>query len=134
MRLTDKDDNFSYNIDTDISSESTGGYDIHGGVHISDIINKVGQVDDLEEEIGVDLKTFVNIVFAVEQECFVKNLDEIERAEIIGFTKDGGNYYVDLHIFSNTVDDDGMPSRYWYRNYNFKDYGKTWALTEKELS
>lgn len=124
MRLTEKDKQYGYC--TNQNADAQGIVGSH--------INKLGQLEDLEEEIGVDLKTFVNIVFAVDQECFVKNLDEIERAEIIGFTKDGDNYYVDLEIFSNTVDDDGMPSRYWYRNYCFKDYGKTWALTEEELS
>ena len=95
--------------------------------------NKLGPLENIEDNLGIGLQTFVDIVFNAEDNCFVKNGDEIERAEIVSFSKDNNEYYVDLRIYSNTEDEDGNPARYWFRHYNFKDYRKTWALTAEDF-
>lgn len=54
MRLIEKDtQSFSYNIDNDISSDLTGGYDLSGGSNICYVIEKLGHVEDIEDKHNI---------------------------------------------------------------------------------
>ena len=85
---------------------------------------KLCQLEDIEEEIGIDL----TILFkALKNGCFAKETFDYmgkKQTQII-FTEFTQLYYTDdlddylIHI--RTID------------YYLKDYGKTWALTREEL-
>ena len=81
------------------------------------VTNKLGQLEDIEEELGIDLIT----LFKAEKDG-------------IWYNSNGTFYfnYFDVSLahrcFRRYVD--------YFRNYmsfDFKDYGKTWALTKEEL-
>lgn len=100
MRLT-KDD-----------SAIIGEYDYVDGLdNLDPIVNKLGQLEDIEEELGIDLMT----LFKALREGFV----------------DGNGEY---HHFSNLfVDNIEIFDSYEKVSLYLKDYGKTWALTKEEL-
>ena len=88
------------------------------------VLTKLGQLEDIEEEIGIDLITLFK---ALKNGCFAKETFDYmgkKQTQII-FTEFTQLYYTDdlddylIHI--RTID------------YYLKDYGKTWALTEEEL-
>lgn len=79
-----------------------------------DIINKLGYHEDIEEEIGIDL--------------FTK--DRVEKAETIYHYSNGEMKicaWFRTHIYLEIND--------CWSNYTleYKEYGKTWALTKEEL-
>ena len=85
---------------------------------------KLCQLEDIEEEIGIDLITLFK---ALKNGCFAKETFDYmgkKQTQII-FTEFTQLYYTDdlddylIHI--RTID------------YYLKDYGKTWALTREEL-
>ena len=71
-------------------------------------MNKLGQLEDIEEELGIDLVTLIN---ALKNGIYGKIGNKIE------------------HILA--------PHLSWYCQeiyiFKIKDYGKTWALTKEEL-
>lgn len=93
------------------------------------ILNKLGQLEDIEDELGVDLITLFKAMN--EQQCIYYV---------------GGNHIIEFECFCNEY-------FYHYKNIDFqhkslniftdvchlekrlyfKDYGKTWALTKEEL-
>ncbi len=82
-----------------------------------DIINKLGQLEDIEEWLGMDLITFLKLL----QYNSIYNLEykRFENKKRVVFELDREHkpvFYVE-----------GIVSR-WY----FKDYNKTWALTKSE--
>ena len=103
MRLTKKGKIFDY---------------IYGDDDINSIVYKLGQLEDIEEEIGIDLiKLF---------EC-IRNEKGIWKRK-----------YADSDELINTRCMLTCEFGYWrvYDKetiYELKDYGKTWALTEEEL-
>lgn len=83
---------------------------------------KLGQLENIEEELGIDLITFVKLnktseIYSEEEEDFVY------------FT------WIDIENKCLVYEDDfdEMSGRYLHTYYHFKDYGKTWALTKEEL-
>lgn len=83
---------------------------------------KLGQLEDIEEELGIDLITFVKL----------NKTDKIYDKEEENFM------YYDYIDFENKrlvcVDDfDEMSCSHLEYYYYFKDYGKKWALTKEEL-
>lgn len=79
-----------------------------------EIRNKLGQSEDIEEEIGIDLIT----------------KDRVEKAETIYHYRNGemkicGWFRTHIYLELN-----GCWSNY---TLEYKDYGKTWALTREEL-
>lgn len=118
MRLTEKDkQSFSYNIDYDISSDLTDGYDLKNGV--SDIcytIGKLGQLEDIEEELGIDLIIFLK---ALTHGFYYKNKDRIST----------------MSPDEIALGEGGFSRKEWEGDtiWFFKDFGKTWALTKEEL-
>lgn len=85
-------------------------------------VDKLGKLEDIEEQLGVDLITLFkakNNGFYVKSYC-------INRGEI-SFVLKTDILYVDLMSWLIHTDYDNL----FY--VDFKDYGKTWALTKEEL-
>ena len=121
MRLTKKFDNEYHVLASNLDLIKCG--DI--------AINKLGQLEDIEEELGIDLITLFK---ALKNGIYFKTRQELENGKIedviihaeveLKFNKTFlGNYYflVDMS-FKTTI---GVKTN--------KDYGKTWALTKEEL-
>ena len=90
-------------------------------------VEKLGKLEDLEEEIGID---FITLFKALKNGIYLKFGSEkitgvyYEHRAILPrhFDKDYKGYFIDLQLELSI-------------NFNFyiKDYGKTWALTREEL-
>ena len=78
-------------------------------------VNKLGQLEDIEEELGIDLITLFK---ALKDGIYVNG----EKEHVLLF--------YDMDFFNKTSfqlhASNGI-------NYYFKDYGKTWTLTKEEL-
>lgn len=107
-RLTRKDNRFKY------------GYQIpydYSNYH-QDVFVKLGQLEDIEEELGIDLitlfKALKNGIYVVEE---------------------NDNYIVEDNIRSieNWKDGWGITTNMEKLELLFSEYGKTWALTREEL-
>ena len=89
-------------------------------------VDKLGKLEDIEEELGIDLISLFNIErqLNTKTEIWFKIEDEIDTS----YRYDGDYYIIDLKhkAFVKMVCE---PIDYFY----FKDYGKTWALTKEEL-
>lgn len=75
-------------------------------------INKLGQLEDIEEELGIDLITFFKIYNA--DKVYIK----------------GKDYYWKIRHYNRHSISVGTNKIICLP---FKDYGKTWALTKEEL-
>lgn len=93
-------------------SAIVGGYDYVDELdNLDPIVDKLGRLEDLEDELGIDLVT----LFKALKEGFV---DENEE----------------YHHFSNLfIDEIEIFDSYEKVSFYLKDYGKTWALTKEEL-
>lgn len=89
--------------------------------------DKLGQLEDLEEELGIDLKLYVNTHL---KGVYVKGMEplwsggqknEILHYTVVGFTKE----YLEVRYR-----DSHNTHCLWYP---LEDYGKIWALTLEEL-
>ena len=78
-------------------------------------IGKLGKLEDIEEELGIDL---VKLLSA--KSIFVVECDEIYESQT-PFV-DCVNKQILLAHYTTITED-----------YDFKDYGKTWAFTKEEL-
>ena len=96
-----------------------------------DAIQKLGQLEDIEEELGIDLVTLFK---ALKHGIYVKNRkNEIRRVNCnIGLVETGGHDSLGLRF-----QDTNYKWRYLVldtsRDNDVKDYDKTWALTKEEL-
>lgn len=114
MRLT-------YKRGSGILVENTIPYGIHDGVCYQDCVNKVGEYEDIEKELGIDIITLFKAIqrgfyYSVEYE------DELEEG------------YFKLNNTSMQIDFDKKAFIIEHQIFiYFKDYGKTWALTKEEL-
>ena len=88
-------------------------------------VDKLGKLEDIEEELGIDLITLFDIdkQLNTKKEIWFKIEDEIE--ENLRFD----SYYIIDLKHKAFVKIEYEPLDYLY----FKDYGKTWALTKEEL-
>ena len=93
----------------------------------NEICKKCCQLEDIEEELGMSLKTYVRL----HQDGFygICEDDDHDKPYI---------YQFDNRCF-DIFPDDKTIIVYWegsneeYTTYRIEDYGKTWALTEEEL-
>ena len=92
-------------------NEQGGYYSDYCGPERQPEIQKLGELEDLEEEFGIDLA----ILFKALKEGFFDRLGEYHHFSNL--------YFSDEEIFDS----------YEKVSFNLKDYGKTWALTEEEL-
>ena len=81
-------------------------------------IDKLGKLEDIEEEIGID---FITLFKAVMNGFWYKNQYGYHQV-------DEYEYVIDLESsrLIKLYEEDG-------RTFYFEDYGKDWALTKKEL-
>ena len=113
MRLTEKTEYGSY-----WTKNSNG---VRETLLFKEEITKLGQHEDIEEELGIDLVTF----FKIRKHCndrkpiFIKDKDGITKSSC----------RVELCYKSVAV----YTGDYGADLYPLKDYGKTWALTREEL-
>ena len=100
-------------------------YEIIARTNIQDdtkeLVNKLGQLEDVEEELGIDLITLFK---AFSQGIYVKELGR--KTTVWKYVDDEGGKYLgawhnDFEKEHNTI------------FVHLKDYGKTWALTKEEL-
>lgn len=108
MRLTNKKHQLKINTFGDINAQ------------LSTIANKLGQLEDIEEELGIDLVTLFKALkngIYVKETQYSRHTDCIDGASL-GFGYNSLYYYDEKN-------------RFW--NMFFKDYSKTWALTKEEL-
>ena len=118
MRLTykNKEDNCYY-PNMNVCSQFKGNYR-------KEIHNKLGQLEDIEEELGIDLITLFKAL----------------KNGIYYFTS-GGQLTKDfVWLFNNHINigvNDGLSysfmTAFERQILLFQDYGKTWALTKEEL-
>lgn len=80
------------------------------------IFNKLGKLEDIEEELGIDLITLFK---ALKDGVFIN--------------EDGSVYKDYIKSIEYWLDGWGFISNDDYIDVLFKDYGISWALTEKEL-
>lgn len=89
---------------------------------IDECMNKLGQLEDIEEELGIDLITYFKIKSA--KIVYVKELGHDVSEMLVRNSKDGVNV-----CYKGFVD---IPECDTY--LQLADYGKTWALTKEELT
>ena len=98
------------------------------GEYVRHSLNKLGQLEDIEEELGIDLTTLFKAltqgIWAWEN---VFRGDDVERKlykiDKVYIQKDG--FGCEGWFIVN-----GYKAPTWWK---LKDYGKTWALTKEEL-
>ncbi|MBO7716018.1 MAG: hypothetical protein J6S85_20810 [Methanobrevibacter sp.] len=84
------------------------------------IWQKLGQLEDIEDELGIDLITLFKAL---------KNGVYVKMCDYISFEKVGIDENTQLRTFSFSQID-GIQLNYFL---DFEDYGKIWALTKEEL-
>ena len=91
-------------------------YDVHE-YELQDALNKLGQLEDIEDQLGIDLITLLK---ALTSGIYYKRND---------------NNIGCLFPCEIALGDDGLSRKEWDSDveWYFKDYGKTWALTKEEL-
>ena len=83
-----------------------------------DLVHKLGVLEDLEEEIGIDFITLSKIL----KQRFVYDNDQV-KIELLG-----------LHIKSDELYLYGFVEDTMHAVYlRLKDYGKTWTITKEKL-
>ena len=85
-------------------------------VELSNIYNKCREIEDIEEELGIDLIT----LFKALKGIYIKPNNIYVGSPYLCFAE---NENRELEFQFKVVDT-------WYK---VKDYGKTWALTKEEL-
>lgn len=79
-----------------------------------DMIDKLGQIEDIEEELGIDLITLF-------------------RALQYGIYGKSGNIVYPYNVLLVEKKLCAYPLDIWEESWDLVDYGKTWALTKEEL-
>lgn len=91
-------------------------YAATNNISVCQFNNKLGQLEDIEEEIGIELIKRDEIDKS--STCYVKENNKIKIVDIIESDRIG--------VWIETFD---MTRKFLL----YKDYGKTWALTREEL-
>ena len=114
MRLTTKylesENYFADEISEDATEEERNKY-------LYSIIDKLGQLEDIEDELDIDLIT----LFKALKDGIYTYLKNFKTGSVELY-----HAYIEIHSFQEFKVFDGCFMR-------FKDYGKTWALTKEEL-
>ena len=106
MRLTKKDGKHYFSIAESVVFDEE-----------QQCIDKLGQLEDIEEELGIDLIT----LFKALKGIYIKPNNIYVGSPYLCFAE---NENRELEFQFKVVDT-------WYK---VKDYGKTWALTKEELT
>jgi hypothetical protein len=89
-------------------------YDKGDSKAVEELLNKLGQLEDIEDEFGIDLL----ILFKALNECYVDG--HKGQAIIINNKEIAIKYQLSDYSWTSKI-------------CKIKDYGKTWALTKEEL-
>lgn len=122
MRLTEKTKNGFY--------ELKKGQEIYGEENGIRLVQIIGQLEDFEEELGIDLLTLFK---ALKNGIYVKQGNRIKRTHwCISLNANGMYGERETHYwFAYRVNGFDFPDT--YEKLKLSDYGKTWALTGEEL-
>lgn len=104
-----------------------GKYQIKDDVMIHNAIDKLGQLEDIEERLGIKLSILIK---AVDDGIYSKEYNEMRKVDLIRLELIPG-YQITKYEYTFEglcLYDDDLEEC-----YEFKDYGKTWALTKKEI-
>lgn len=116
MRLTEKREDGHYDdLDECVSTRCS---------------DKLGKLEDIEEELGIDLETLLK---ALKNGIYVKVGNQIKRTHWCISLNANGMYgeRETYYWFAYRVNGFDFPDT--YERLKLKDYGKTWALNKKEL-
>lgn len=104
-----------------------GKYQIKDDVMIHNAIDKLGQLEDIEERLGIKLLTLIK---AVDNRIYSKEYNEMRKVDLTRLELIPGFPITEYEYPSEDLClyDDDLEECYF-----FKDYGKTWALTKKEI-
>lgn len=91
-------------------------------------VNKLGQLEDIEDKLGIDLVTLVKLFLGNYMYGYVKDEDHDKRYIAEFSMRD-----VVLNKDDKTLDVYWECSNELYKQYKLKDYGKTFASTREEL-
>ena len=122
MRLTEKyDDNSGYGV-----KEEDYAYEQHFYIDLGayeNCVQKLGQLEDIEEELGIDLITLFK---ALNNGVY----DLLGNHWNVRLNKEEGKWYLYTMLikYSHTQVEEIYKDR-----LSFSTYGKTWALTKEEL-
>ena len=95
-------------------------YDIKKGCLCS-AFKKLGQLEDIEEELGIDLITFFKYLFT--DKFYVRRYrNNIEERIFWSINTDSVEVVEEKYPYGDCTE-----------KLMFKDYGKTWTLTKEEL-
>lgn len=98
-----------------------GKYQIKDDVMIHNAIDKLGQLEDIEEKLGINLLILIK---AVDNGIYSKEYNQIIRVDLIRLESiPSFKTPKELCLYDEDLEE----------CYYFKDYGKTWALTKKEI-
>ena len=99
--------------------ESESEYSLQNNICHNDCIQKLGQLEDIEDELGIDLITLFQ---ALNNGIWIKKRGE--RKDILFFYEDVNLYKDYLYVCPIDIYDERV---------SIHQYGKTWALTKEEL-
>ena len=97
-----------------------------------DIYCKLRQLEDIEEELGIDLPIlFTNTKVFCKAEIKKYTTDDygMKREEIL-FSQIVERNLMSINLQNKTIQ---LGSSWSFNDYKISDYGKTWALTREEL-
>ena len=104
-------------------------------------INKLGKLEDVEEQYDIDLIIFSKLLDALDKDCVYVKVKKIKQYDGYSAVEETGEIESkNIARFSRYING----TRDWYfttsfgdisgvNNYLLKDYSKTWALTREEL-
>ena len=108
QRLTKKKKHYD---STDIDEE----YKLEEDVSVGEVVDKLGQLEDIEEELGIDLITLIK---ALKNGIWLKD----KKDQFLPYRCLLRDDFI-LVLYEDI----------YKKEYLLKDYGKTWALTREEL-
>lgn len=94
---------------------------------IDECMNKLGQLEDIEEELGIDSIIYIRMTTGTKVFVKDKSYEQIFENGIMEQRQITYSYSFDHKCFCVNVYGTKTPI------YYMKDYGKTWALTKEEL-
>lgn len=98
-----------------------GKYQIKDDVMIHNAIDKLGQLEDIEEKLGINLLILIK---AVDNGIYSKEYNQIIKVDLTRLESiPSFKTPKELCLYDEDLEE----------CYYFKDYGKTWALTKKEI-
>lgn len=131
-RLTEKNDERYDFSPSNFTGNDLSNYYSELEIAIAKMLLKVGQLEDIEAELGIDLRTLLKALrngVYVNNEHFYRGLDEEQNETIQLFECRLLDGLKGIGIIHTSL----SKGREVIREYTFEDYGKTWALTREEL-